>query len=330
MNNRKGFSLVQLMIVAGMLSGIFVVSLKIMKNQNQMGRSSSEEFEIIYLFDDIRNQLSDRKVCLETFNKVNLDVPSELEGIASLDDGVEFSVQTFASSGLFYGQNNVKIQSIRYQIGDQESSVDDGEVFLEIDFKKSKSALGSPIVSKKLKIHLELDSMRKLVSCYALGGVNLKVTNKEEKVDKWESIAGTQDIYTDVKQVQINTSKGSRRASLVLGGRLLLGEDKEACTEAKIGTLRLNELRLEVCNKAKSWHAIWWPTQGTTVKEFDLASKKRDHIIETKESFNFCSISEVSLYGARCNVQRLSGNLWRLALLYDRGDASVCKIKCFK
>lgn len=330
MKRNAGFSLVQLMIVAGMLSGIFVVSLKIMKNQNQMGKSSSEEFEIIYLFDDIRNQLADRKVCFKTLKNINLEVPTELEGIASLKDDQAYSVQTFSASGAYYGQNNIKIESIRYEVGDQESSIDDGEAFLVINFNKSKSALGNTVVSKKLKVHLEFDKTKKLQSCFALGGVNIRFQNEDKKEEKWKNISGSQNIYTDVDQVRINTKKGSQNTSLVLKGRLLLGHDEEKCTQEKLGTLRLENLQLEFCNKAKDWRPIWWPLKQVVKKEYTLETKKRDQVIKTTSSFQFCSLIKTELYGARCNVKRLDGNLWELSLLYDRGPNSKCVIKCYK
>jgi hypothetical protein len=318
------------MIVAGMMSGIFVVSLKIMKNQNKMGKSSSEEFEIIYLFDDIRNQLSNRKICLKTFSKIDFETPSELGGIASIKENQKYSVQTFSSSGLFYGQNNIKVNSIRYEVGDQESSLKDGEAFLIIDFNKSKSALGSTVVTKKMKIHLEFDSKQKLHSCFALAGVNFKSSGDESQENKWKNISGSQDIYTDVEQVRINTNQGSKGASLVLAGKLLLGHDENKCTTEKLGTLRLENLQLELCNKASRWKPLWWPLRQTIIKEYKLATKKENHIIETSEPFSYCSLSKVELFGARCNIKRMDGNLWKLSLLYDRGNNSECLIKCFK
>lgn len=330
MKNQKGFSLVQLMIAAGMLSGIFVVSLKIMKNQNQMGKSSSEEFEIIYLFDDIRNQLASRKVCYKTLKNINLEAPSELEGIASVQENKEFTIQTFGSSGLYYGQKNISVESISYQVGDQESNIDDGEAFIKIDFNKSKSALGNTVVTKKLKIHLELDSNRKLTSCFALGGVNFRAESEDTVVERWKSISGSQDIYTDVEQVRINTSQGSKGASLVLSGKMLLGHDEQRCSPEKLGTLRLENLQLELCNKANKWQPLWWPLKEVVTKEFNLVAKQKDHIVETKEAFNYCSLAKAELFGARCNIKRLDGNLWKLSLLFDRGNTSECMIKCFK
>lgn len=320
------------MIVAGMMSGIFVVSLKIMKNQNQMGKSSSQEFEIIYLFDDIRNQLSNRKICLKTLKDGDVDVDSsfELDGIASNQEKKKFSVQTFSSSGLFYGQNNIKIDSIRYEVGDEASRSSDGESFIRIDFQKTKSALGKTIVSKRLKIHLELDSKGKLQSCFALGGVNFNASSDDAPESKWKNISGSQDIYTDVEQVRINTNRGSKGASLVLGGKLLLGHDDDKCVDEKLGSLRLEGLQLELCTKEKRWKPLWWPLKQVLTKEFKLVTKKDNHTLVTKEPFSYCSLSNVELYGARCNIERQDGNLWKLSLLYDRGNNSECLIKCFK
>ncbi len=313
-----------------MLSGIFVVSLKIMKNQNQMGKSSSEEFEIIYLFDDIRNQLADRKICFKTLKSINIQAPIELEGIASIKENQNYSVQTFAASGAYYGQNNIKVESIRYETGDEESGVDDGEAFITIKFNKSKSALGNTIVTKRLKIHLEFDKKQKLQSCFALGGVNIGSRNEEKGEAKWKSISGSQNIYTDVEQVRINTKQGSLGTSVVLGGRLLLGHDEDKCTTEKLGTLRLENLQLELCNKTNKWHPIWWPLNQVVNKEFKLETKKVSHIIKTASAFKFCSLTKTELFGARCNVKRLDGNLWELSLLYDRGANSKCSIKCYK
>lgn len=327
MKKQGGFSLVQLLIVAGMLSGIFVVSLRIMKNQNQMGKSSSEEFEISYIFDDMRNILSDPKACSKTFEGINLMQPSSLDGISSGTDK-ELEYQTFSSSGKLHGQKNLKITKIEYVVGDQEASVEDGEAFLNVYFEKSRSALGEKIVKKKMKVHLVLDEKNNLSSCFVLPGVNQTREEKQIKESVWFPISGTEDIYTNLEKAAINTSTLPFHKGMSLEGRLKIRNHSKACGSDQLGTLRYFQKRLEVCKK-KGWSTVWHSAQNVESKVYTLKAFNKDRRVKTDSSFSYCAIVNPSLYGARCRSRRLSGNLWELSLSYDRGGESTCSIKCF-
>lgn len=319
----------QLMIVAGMISGIFVVSLKIMKNQNQIGKSSSEEFEIIYLFDDIRNSMADPAVCKSTLANVTPFESSDLEGIKSDSDTAEFSYEIFKNSGKKYGQKNIKIKSIDYLVGDQEGSVEDGEAFLRVAFEKSKSALGSKVVEKRMKIHLLISDSGKISSCFSLAGVNFKADEGGSNLSQWYSVSGTENIYTNAEKLQIGSSKSWKGPGVGLSGKLRILSERKPCNSERVGTLKFErEVGLHVC-KRKGWHKVWSPREAVMTKDFTLTSSSRDKIETTRKPYHFCTIKDVQLYGARCIIKKLSGNLWKLSLLYDRGGESKCSFRCF-
>lgn len=333
MKKKNGFSLVQVLIAAGMLSGIFVVSLKMLKNQSQVGRSSSEEFELSYAFDDMRNLLSNPDVCASTLELINAYEPVELEGIRNkeLDDGYDY--QPFHISGKKYGQNNLKIKSLQYTVGTQEASVEDGEGFIKVVFEKSRSALGETIVEKKIKIHLMLDDKNNISSCYALAGMNISNdtgTPRKGKVKVWHNVAGTQKIYTNKNNVKINTHRGSRSMGLSFKGKLQLVKSFTKCSTEKKGSIRFSNNALELCSKNGSWRKVINPTGETLLKEYLLTSDKENKVIVTKFPFSFCSITESNLYGASCKSKRLNDNLWNLSLMYDRGASSTCHFTCYR
>ncbi len=329
MRKQDGFSLVQLMIVAGMLSGIFVVSLKIMKNQNQIGKSSSEEFEITYLFDDMRNLMAEPSVCKGTLELVSPYEPKELEGIKADPNSNEFSYQPFKLGAKKYGQGNIKIKSIDYQVGDQEASIDDGEAFLKITFEKSKSALGRKEVEKKMKLHLLLDSDKKISTCFSLPGINTSGQEVSEVKDRWYEISGTPNIYTNEKKVQIGSVGSWSGEGVAINGNLKIGYEDHNCNKEKVGTIRYQKNSLLICKKTGKWHEVWNPYRNIVVKDFNLVASGKDQVEVTKKPFNFCSITKSELYGARCLSKRLNGNLWQLSLRYDRGESSSCSFRCF-
>lgn len=332
MRNNKGFSLIQILIAAGMLSGLFVVSLKMMKNQSQIGKSSSEEFEMSYAFDDMRNLLADPSICRDTLKEVNAYEPTSLEGIKTkeLEDG--FDYQPFNISGKRYGQNNLKIKSLDYVVGDKESNADDGEAFIVVAFEKSKSAIGDKIVEKRMKIHLQLNENDKVSSCFALPGVNFKedIVTNSKKIKVWHTVPGTQNIYTDFSNIKVNTYRGSKSMGLSLKGKLKLGRDTTRCTSEKKGSLRFQAGGLELCSKNGMWRNILNPRRRVVKKEISLITEGRSQIKTTNTPFSICSIVDSDLYGARCKSKRLNDNLWELSLLYDRGATSKCIFHCFR
>jgi len=329
MKKQGGFSLVQLMIVAGMLSGIFVVSLKIMKNQNQIGKSSSEEFEITYLFDDIRSLMADPAVCKSTLEFVSPYEPKELEGIKSDPDSNELNYQPYELVGKKYGQNNIKIKSLSYLVGDQEASIDDGEAFLKIVFEKSKSALGRKEVEKRMKLHLLLNSEKKISTCFSLPGINTDSDDVSEVKDRWYDISGTSNIYTNEKKVQIGTVGRWSGEGVAVNGELKIGSEGSACNKEKIGSLRYQKNSLLICKKTGKWHEVWNPYRNIVVDDFNFVTSGKDRVEVTNKPYLFCSITKNELYGARCLTKRLSGNLWQLSLHYDRGESSKCSFRCF-
>ncbi|MBK26371.1 MAG: hypothetical protein CME70_20395 [Halobacteriovorax sp.] len=329
MKKQGGFSLVQLMIVAGMLSGIFVVSLKIMKNQNQIGKSSSEEFEITYLFDDIRSLMADSSVCKATLELVSPYEPMELEGIKSDPDSNELNYQPFRLAGKKYGQSNIKIKSISYLVGDQEASIDDGEAFVKIVFEKSKSALGRKEVEKRMKLHLLLDNNKKISTCFSLPGINTEGESVSEVKDRWYDISGTPNIYTNEKKVQIGAVGRWSGEGVAVQGSLKIGSELGACHKEKVGSLRYEKNSLLICKKTGKWHEVWNPYRNVVVDDFNFATSGKDRVEVTKKPYHFCTITKSELYGARCLTKRLSGNLWQLSLYYDRGEKSKCTFRCF-
>jgi len=90
--NKKGFSLVEIMVAAGMMSLLALGGMKLMKNQTKSSKTIAQGFEETAILNEIRTLLTDAKSCAETFSGLNMLKLKKLQNLQVEDQIFQISL----------------------------------------------------------------------------------------------------------------------------------------------------------------------------------------------------------------------------------------------
>ena len=174
----RGFSLVELLIVIGMLSGVSLVVMNISKQTTKSSSKYQFDSEIMLITNEINGILSDPNKCLTTFTNAtqgaspaNVTNPIGISGIPS-------TASKYTLAGGPYGNGGVMIASYSLNL----AAIPDP--LLTINFQ-NKSILGASTVPKTIKLYVEKDASGVITLCRSIS---------VSSVDIWSHGTGT-DIY---------------------------------------------------------------------------------------------------------------------------------------
>jgi hypothetical protein len=193
-NNSKGFSLVQMMILAAVIAAMGVVGVKISKQANKTSAKSQFDYDITLATNEISEILSDPTVCQTVFgstanpSSINGKYYTRASGMAPLDTGYKnshFNVDSYTLSGT------------------APSGV------LTIHFENpnvSKSSGNYATLAKQIEIYYQ-GSPGTVSTCRSL--------SKIEDTDIWLRARPTSNIYYDSNFVGIFTTDPQFRLDVV-------------------------------------------------------------------------------------------------------------------
>lgn len=191
--NRKGFSLLEIMVALGLLGAVSVVGLKIMSNNFQSTKTSQtlSEFNVVYSNiyqnflnansceatlgnDDIRTTTIidiKNKIGAPIYDKINkfgsgtLQITNiELKGIQNL------GLATFRSLEDSFEKNPIPVGEVSY-----------AEINLEITFEKiANGVLGGKQIIRRFLLRIEADENYKITKCFST--INDTVESTKEQV----------------------------------------------------------------------------------------------------------------------------------------------------
>lgn len=199
MLNQKGFSLVQVMVAAGLLGGIALIATQLTSNMNKGLKNAESTADVQNLVQQIQRLLANPDNCTPTFIGKNAkETPNAVKFIVDNSAGVAAENYKVISHDpkVRYGQGQLRIKS--YALSEAGDAVDVETLRttnLIITFDKGAGGLMKES-SKKISLKVEVDGDNKITSCIA-------TTNASDNI--WKFSSNNMDIFFNGGNVGIGT-----------------------------------------------------------------------------------------------------------------------------
>lgn len=193
----KGFTLVEILVAAGLIAGLSVAMMNIFKQQSFSQKKTEAGFELSTLQQSINTVLLNRIACKNTLDGI-ANIRAATNSITQIKDA---SDNVAFQTGISYG-NLVEIQSINIKdphippVDAMNPAINQiGDVTMEFNFNKTSKILeNSPTKTKnEFKITVEVDSSNRVVNCYSAVDQAIDTSKKET----CEALGGTFDAATN-------------------------------------------------------------------------------------------------------------------------------------
>jgi hypothetical protein len=163
-DQQRGFSLLELMMVAGMIGGMALTITKIGEMGNRSIKTNEYMFEKNSLVQEIERYLLNKDACEETFRNARLSgTPNEVTMIKSQKGDALFLVDEI------YGNRMVRFKSFTLKPDDPPPHANKtlmASVIIEIE-KIPSQAYGSQTEERKFSIQVKTDANERVETCYS-------------------------------------------------------------------------------------------------------------------------------------------------------------------
>jgi prepilin-type N-terminal cleavage/methylation domain-containing protein len=184
--HKKGFSLVELLIVVAAMAGLALVGMQISKNQNQTFTKGNFDSDVLLTTNEINAILSDPVKCLATIGGMN--ALSTKKGINSINNGKFYSLESGSAPISGYGNSNLQIQN--YALSATASDLASNNSYLLINYQNKnllKTNSGSSLITKKINLYVEVNGSSNITKCRSLSS---------SSTDIWTRGMGSQIYYS--------------------------------------------------------------------------------------------------------------------------------------
>ncbi len=356
--NELGISLVQVLISMGILSGLFVAAMKLIKQQTQLGESSSYRFEALMVTDEIKSFLSDPASCRATLSGKSgiFDYVSE---IRSFDPAFKETVQVYADTKLSskpLGQKDLFLQQMTINGSAKAFNTEVGYTTLTLSF--SDKLNGGNLFQTMFLLKVNLSDLGRINGCQATPGLHQEKSARTLK-DPWQKISDSSDTKgtvdkTKKKKVDANLlgvaytegpvvlGKAPAMGQLNVEGGVLLMEfgnpTTKPCGPEQLGVLSYGgrDQRLYFCSQYGEWRPLNGDqTLFTTSKSFLLRTKSATPISETTPlEYAFCRLDKIEGDGGQCTTSAVNKNTlkskWEHVAQHFRGRPVSCSFICYR
>lgn len=165
MRNQQGFSLVEVILVMGLMGMAAMVFVSMQKLQSRSQVTASTQFEIFNLMQDIQLTLLNSKACMQTLTglKLSESEDTELEHIKSSTGENRFSV------GIKPQGSRVTLSSLALTPTDIELGIaGQGLVDLTLEIQKnSEQVQGTKMVNHRIPLLVAIDESNNIISCFS-------------------------------------------------------------------------------------------------------------------------------------------------------------------
>lgn len=165
MRNQQGFSLVEVMLVMGLMGMAAMVFISMQKLQSRSQVTASTQFEIFNLMQDIQLSLLNSKACMQTLTglKLSASEPTSLESIKSSTGESRYSV------GIKPQGSRITLSGLNITPTDIELGIaGQGLVDLTMEIEKnSEQVQGTKMVNHRIALLVAIDESNNIIGCFS-------------------------------------------------------------------------------------------------------------------------------------------------------------------
>lgn len=330
-----GASMIQALVAVALFAAMFLGTVNLMREQAKTSQSSSREFEMVYVTDEIKSLLSEARICKATLQGRNPH-SDQIETLKRpLDSDSEGLLEVYPTikrdSDAVYGQKNLKIKSYRLSDKTSEVNVEAGTTELLITYATSKQTIINQ--KRRLRLYIGLDEQGLIASCQTTPGLTQTSLEEGPPQGPWTLSVGREAHFSDLNLVLGATEKElSKTPTLDSGvdqfsGLLLLSEHaKKPCTSLLEGSLRFhaNSRQVQICSHESKWEGLaTYQFNPLEAKIFSLSSKSKAPLDIHNRSY--CSLLKTDVSSGQCSLTQ-KDNQWQLHAI---GENTKCQSVCY-
>jgi len=182
LNSNKGFSLVQVMIAAGLMGMLSLFMLKMQENQRMSQNKIEMDGEIRSFMNKLNGFFQRADYCEK--NIVGKNVQDGVGDPVKIEKFIAPNGRVLFEKGGLYGNKSFELESIAkdsffYDTDDRSS----GNLTLMVKLKKHKKSFGAKIIAKKIDLMVYLNHHGKIISCnsnsFGGGAARIGITTED-------------------------------------------------------------------------------------------------------------------------------------------------------
>lgn len=204
LKNDRGISLIQVMIAIALLASVQVMFMRINQTQNKSVKTTETKFEAIGALNSIREILSDKDACYQTFgitagtpntatlnNNANLIAPGVITEILSSTGSIVYESNIDPDLAPQIGSSRLKILSFRVNSDDLTPIAANSSGVTDVFVKFDRGEIyGSEVIEKRFKLNVRTDANSDIIDCRT-GSVGDSVSTIAQYM--CDSLGGTWD-----------------------------------------------------------------------------------------------------------------------------------------
>lgn len=246
MKLRNGFSIVEMMIAAGVLAGLAIVAVQLTKTQTKATVQNSFSSEATLITNEIVSILSDPDKCLTSLG--GQDAMSASGGIESMGGKYFIKTSKEAPPG-GYGHERINISAYSLNATPEEIASNNSTLMIHFEVKnilKNSNSATSSTFNKRINLYVKTDTNNKITFCRSLSS---------STTDIWTRGSASKIYY---KGGNVGIGLSNPNAALDVSGEVRVGNTGSECTASTGGSLRYNSSTglMEYCNGVST---IWTP-----------------------------------------------------------------------
>lgn len=335
MTHSQGASMVQVLVAAGLFAAVFLGTVNLMREQAKTSQSSSREFEMVYVTDEIKSLLSNPEVCRATLQGRNphSDQLETLKRPLNENELLELYPTIQSDPEALYGQNNLKIMG--YQISDEESEVDveAGTTEFIITYATPEQTVINQ--KRRLRLYIGLNEEGLITSCQTTPGLSQTGPQEDSQQGLWTPSVAREGHYASTTlRLGLSEEQALKTEPMSAGldqssGILLLSEHgQRKCTKLLEGSLRFHapSRQIQICTHEQAWKKV--PTYNFNpleAKFFSTSSQSKAPLDIGNR--NFCTLMRADVSSGQCSLSQKLNNNWQLHAI---GQNTKCQALCYE
>lgn len=333
LKNQQGSLVIQALISVAIFGAVTASIVRLLQLQDGIAIKTTEQFEMVYFVDEVRNILSNPRACTATLKNKKSRQDRSINAINQFmkdnsQNGYTFPIfekgETFKETEFF----SLKLNEIYLQQHDNEVLVNGGTTGLHfvVEFRDKRSGR-IKMIERSLKLFVTINNAEEIQDCYTLRGIGL---NKEivSKSTHWLRTSDNKGYYLNNKALSIATSTNT--APLNIGGALQLKGESGACNKIMLNSLRFNQKnkRFEFCSPGPfKWRDLE-ETPPLKLSGKSLRVKFPSTQAKTLKPYKYCQIVYKNFEEGQCNLTRLIDGRWQIDQHSEEQGHGSCEATC--